>query len=51
MELLFFFDGEVHIGLLFKETQIKVAFQTQNTIQNIAKPEAQIDMRKVAFTK
>jgi hypothetical protein len=31
---------------LFKETQIKVAFQTRNTIQNIVKPYPQTDKYK-----
>jgi hypothetical protein len=31
------------ITILFKETQIKVAFRTRNTIQNIVKPHSQRD--------
>jgi hypothetical protein len=38
------------ITKLYK-TQIKVAFRTRNTTQNIIKPHPQIERKKVAFTK
>jgi hypothetical protein len=39
------------ITKLFKETNIKIAIQTKNTIQNLVKPRIQDEYEKVAYTK
>jgi hypothetical protein len=36
---------------LFKDTHMKIAFKTKNTIQNILKPYRQTNMKRTAYTK